>query len=111
LLHRARDRTDFLDDVDLVLAERGEDHVKFGLFFSGSGRSRGTTGGRDGNRSGGGDAPLFFKHLREFRRLEHGESREVVYDLGEISHFLLPVCSVSVRTQSRMRLQCACLPA
>jgi hypothetical protein len=78
---------DFLDDVDLVLAEGGEDHVEFGLFF---GRRRGSTAtgrGRCRDRSRGGDAPFLFEHLRKLRCLENGEGAEVVYEFGEIGHF------------------------
>src|SRR3569832_553610 len=58
------DSTDFLENVDLVVAEGSENDVDLGLLFSGGGRSRSsTTGGRDGDRSGGGDAPLLFEHL------------------------------------------------
>src|SRR3569623_1857972 len=89
------DRTDFLDDVDLVVAEGGENNVELGLFLSGGGRSRSsTTGGRDGDRSGGGNAPLLFEHLRQLRGLENGEGREVVYDFGEISHLYFLLCFV-----------------
>src|SRR5690606_37320143 len=86
----AGDGTDFLDDVDLVVAEGGEDHVEFGLFLSSGGRSGTTGSGGDGNRSGGGNAPLFFQQLREFRGLQNGQGREVINEFGEISsHFIL----------------------
>src|SRR5690606_26879425 len=84
---QAGDGTDFLDDVDLVVAERGENNVEFGLFFSGSSRSS-TAGGSNGNRSSGGNAPLFFQHLRQFGSFQNGQGRQVVNDFGEIGHLI-----------------------
>ena len=55
---------------------------------AGSGSSAAAGSGSSGDRSGGGDAPLLFEHLRQFRSLENGEGREVVYDFGEISHLI-----------------------
>jgi hypothetical protein len=81
-----RDGADFLDDVDLVLAEGGKDHVELGLFFDRGGRSRCATGGCNRDRRGGRNAQLLFEHLGELGRLEDREGREVVYDLCEISH-------------------------
>src|SRR5690606_18679904 len=92
------DGTDFLDDVDLVVAEGGENNVKFGLLFSGRGSATSTTASSgNSNRSGGGNAPLFFQHLRQFGSFQNGQGRQVVYDLGEISHLinLSFRCSVS----------------
>src|SRR5690606_96417 len=91
---QAGDGTDFLDDVDLVLTEGGEDNVEFSLFF-GSGSRSTTTGGSNGDRSGSRDAPLLFQHLRKLGSLEDGQCRQVVYDLGEISHFCFTLSLIS----------------
>src|SRR5690606_33999802 len=97
---QAGDGADFLDHVDLVVAEGGQNNVELGLLFGGSRRSStGARSGRNGDRSDGGDAPLLFEQLGQFRGLEDREGREVVYDFGEISHLILPVCFVSVRTR------------
>src|SRR3569623_1616043 len=81
---QAGDRTDFLDDVALVVAEGGENNVELGLLFGSGGRSRSTArGGRDGNRSSSRNAPFLFEHLREFRSLENGQGRANVYEFGE----------------------------
>ena len=50
-------------------------------------------GGRSGHGdgSGGGDAPLLFEELRELGGLENGQRRQLVDELGKISHFCLPV--------------------
>src|SRR5437879_574203 len=75
------DGTDFLNDFDLLLAGGGEHDRELGLFFSGGSSSAATS--RTGNRNGGsgGHAPLFFKELRKLGSLEHGEAREVIYNL------------------------------
>jgi hypothetical protein len=83
---QAGDRADFLDDVDLVVAELGEDHVELGLLLSRSGGgSRRAGSGNHRDRSGGGNAPLLFEQLRELGGLENGELRELVHELGERS--------------------------
>src|SRR5690606_15987850 len=63
---KARDRTDFLDDVDLLATVAGQDHVELGLFL-GNGATTGATGGRAGNRNSGSsrNAPLLFEKLGE----------------------------------------------
>src|SRR5690606_5348704 len=81
---------DFLDDVDLVLTEGGEDHVEFGLFFSSVGRGGATGSSGNGDRSSGGNAPLLFQELAQFGSFQNGQGRKVVYEFGEISsHFVL----------------------
>jgi hypothetical protein len=75
----ARDGPDFLDDFNLLLASGQQDDRELGLFFSRRSSGSGRTGHRDGG--GGGYAPLFFKQLCEFGSFEHGEAREVVYNL------------------------------
>ena len=72
---------DFLDDLDLLVADGGKHHRELGLLFN---RRRGSaatggTGYRHGG--GGGHAPLFFQQLGEFGSLEHGQAREVVNNL------------------------------
>src|SRR5690606_9152257 len=89
--------------VDLVFAERGEDHIEFSLFFGrgGSATASGRSSGH-GNRSGGGNAPLLFQQLAEFRGLEDREGREVVDEFGEISHCCVFLYRyVLVRTKPR----------
>ena len=63
----------------------GEHDRELGLLF---GRSGSGAGGAGSNRNSGssGDAPLLFEHLGEVSRLEDGELRQLVYDLGQISH-------------------------
>src|SRR5229473_1413287 len=76
---KARDGTDFLDDFNLLLARGQEDDRELGLFFNRSSGGSGRTSHRDGG--GGGHAPLFFKQLCELGSFQHGEAREVVYNL------------------------------
>src|SRR5262249_30245928 len=86
------DGTDFLDDVDLVVAEGGEDHVEFGLFFNRSSGSGSAAGSSHGNGGGGGNAPLLFEHLGELGSFQDGQGGQVVYEFGEISsHFMYPI--------------------
>src|SRR5690606_6268799 len=89
----AGDATDFLDDVDLVVAEGGEDHVEFGLLFSGrSGTASSTASSGNGDGSSSGNAPLLFEHLGELGSLQDGQGGQVIYELGEISsHFVLSI--------------------
>src|SRR6185312_1046632 len=83
---QAGDGADFLDDFDLLVAGSGENDREVGLLFSRSSSSAATRG--TGNRHGGssGHAPLFFEELCEFGSFEHGQAREVVYDLLKVSH-------------------------
>src|SRR5579875_2388264 len=68
---KARNRPDFLDDVDLLVADRGQDDVELGLLGRRlRGRRRGgAAGGGDGNRRRRRDAPFLFQHFRKLRRL------------------------------------------
>src|SRR5918994_5298264 len=50
------DRADLLDDVDLLAAVAGQDHVELGLLFGSRGR-RCSSGRSGGDRSRGGNAP------------------------------------------------------
>src|SRR5579872_2064341 len=75
----AGNRPDFLDDVDLFIAEPGQDYIELGLRLFDRRRS-GTTAARrsrDRDRRGGGHAPLLLKHLRQLRRLEDGQRRQI----------------------------------
>src|SRR5579862_8184719 len=90
---KARKGTDFLDDLDLLVAYGGENDRELGLFLGrGCRGSRGA--GSNRNRSGSRDAPLLFEQLGEFRGLENCKAGEVVDDFLQISHELCP----SVRT-------------
>src|SRR5260221_7316854 len=81
----ARDRTDFLDHVDLLVAEGRENDVELGLLGSRCGSCRtATAGGCDGNRGSGRDTPLLFEHLRELGCLDDGEGREIVNQFRKI---------------------------
>ena len=59
------DGAHFLDDVDLLVAGGGQDHVELGLLLDRSGGSGATAGGGNRHRSGGGHAPLLFEQLGE----------------------------------------------
>src|SRR5262249_17821962 len=84
------DGADFLDDLDLLVAGSRQNDSELGLLL---GRSGGTAararsrGNRDSGRSR--DAPLLFEKLCEFGGLEHGQGRQVVHDLLQISHLSL----------------------
>src|SRR3546814_4382193 len=69
----------FLDDVDLLAAVAGQDHVELVLLFSG--RSGSANSGRSSsNGSSGRNAPLFFEQLRKLRSFQNGKRRQVVND-------------------------------
>src|SRR5690606_10086180 len=85
------DAADFLDHVDLLSAGVDENDVELGLLFSSFSRSSSAASSSNSNRSSGGDAPLLFEHLRQLSRLEDGQGRQVFNDLGEISHFSIPL--------------------
>jgi hypothetical protein len=42
--------------------------------------------GRDGDRSGGGNAPLLFEHLRQLSRFHDGQRREFFNNLFQFGH-------------------------
>ena len=65
---QAGDLADNLDDVDLVGADFGENHVKLGLLFRSSGSGRSGSGG-DGHRGGGGNAEFLFEGLNQLGQL------------------------------------------
>src|SRR5262245_34674930 len=81
-----RERTDLLDDLDLLVAGGRENDRELGLLFSRSSATTGARSGSNGHRGRGGHAPLLFEHLGELGRLEDGQCRQLVYDLGQISH-------------------------
>src|SRR5690606_20075271 len=88
------DGADFLDDVDLLGAGIGEDHVEFVLFLGRSGSSSAATSSRYGDGSSGGNAPLLFQELGELGSLQDGQRRQLVDELFEISHFYQPLLSL-----------------
>src|SRR5258708_39392132 len=83
----ARDRTSLRDHVDLLLAGGTQHDGEFRLRLGGGGGCTGgrSRGGRD--RGGRGHAPLLFQQLRELGRLEDGELRQVVKQLGKGGHW------------------------
>ena len=84
---QARDRTDFLDHVDLLVAGIRQNDREFGLLGgrSGGGGGRSRSGSRD--RSGGGNAPLLFQQLGEVRGFQDGEARQVINKFFDLRHF------------------------
>src|SRR5580704_9555841 len=82
------DGAHFLDDFDLLFADGGEDDGELRLFLDRRSRRHAAgRGSRHRHRSGGRDAPLGFKQLRELSGLENREAREFVDDFFEIGHF------------------------
>ena len=67
-----------------------EDDVELGLFFFNSGSSASAAGSSNSYRCSSGNAPLFFKKLRQFCSFQNSQRGEVFNDLREISHFLVP---------------------
>src|SRR5581483_8572860 len=90
----AGDRTDFLNHVDLLLAAIHQHDGEFGLRF-GSRSSSSATGGGNRDRSRGGNAPSLFELLGKLGSLEHGELRELVHQLLQISHSNLLVSTLT----------------
>src|SRR5216683_3463277 len=87
----AGDRADLLDYVDLLLADRGKDHIELGLLESRLDRRSRCSAAKcgHGDGCGGGDAPLFLQQLGQLCRLDHGQGREVIDQLCQIRHLLL----------------------
>lgn len=78
-----------LDDGDLLVGRnRDEDHVEFGLRFGGrrSSASTSRSGGGDGDRRGGGNAPVGFELFDELRDFDDGEFAEFSGDSIDVSH-------------------------
>src|SRR5208337_328781 len=72
------DRADFLDDLDLLVADGGQDDGELGLLFDRSGG-----GGRSGgHRHGGGgrNAPFGLEQLGELGGFKNGQTRQFVDD-------------------------------
>jgi hypothetical protein len=67
----------------------GKNDRELGLLLDRSGGG-GARAGANGHGGGGGDAPLLLEHLRELGGLENGQGRQVVDELGKISHGILP---------------------
>src|SRR5438105_2072399 len=93
-------RADDLDHLDLLLARSGEDDVEGRLLLGRravAGARGGGAGRRDGDRSGGGDAPLVLDLLLQLDEVEHGQLPELVEDLVDscCSHSYSSVSSVS----------------
>src|ERR687890_793216 len=78
---------DGADVTQLLQLDLGADLLEGGLDLLG-GRSggAGSRAGRNRDGGGGGDAPLLLEELRELGGLENGQRRQVVDDLGQISH-------------------------
>src|SRR3954463_4460103 len=75
----ARDRADRLDDVDLLVADGGEDHVELGLLLGSLGCA--ATSGRlhhDGRRGRGRDVEGLLELLDEVGQLEEGHLLEAL---------------------------------
>src|SRR3546814_5118465 len=79
------DRTDFLDDVDLLATVIDEDDVEFGLLFSGR-CSIGSSRASNGNSSGGGNAPLLFPSLGQFSGFQNGQFGKLVNESVNVCH-------------------------
>ena len=82
------DGADSLDDLDLLVANGGEDDVELILLFLGRGSAR-SGGGSNGDRSGGFDVELLFEGLDELGELDEGHFTESFEELilGELSHY------------------------
>src|SRR5690606_24403608 len=76
---QAGDRADHLDDLDLLVAGRLQDHVELGLLFD-RGGSSGRTGSH-GDRGGGGHAELLFHRLDQLHHLDEGLAADRFDDL------------------------------
>ena len=79
-------RTSLMTGI-LLVPKPGEDDVEFRLLLDvGLLVSRTTGHGRDSNRLSGAHAPFFFKHFREFCRLDNGQRRQVLDELFNLAH-------------------------
>src|SRR5581483_4410629 len=84
----AGDRADDLDHLDLLCARAREDDVEGRLLldrgcFAPGGR------GRDGDGSGGGDAPLLLDLVLQLDQLEDGHAPELLEDGVDCCHYSL----------------------
>src|SRR5215204_3365289 len=82
------DGADFLDHLDLLVADGGEDDGELGLLLD---RRRGGArrAGGDGDGGRGRDAPLLLEQLCELGGFENGQRRKIVNDFGKIGHGLI----------------------
>ena len=80
--------SDFLDDINLLLADRREDYVELGLLrgsFGGRG-SCSTSNRRDSDRGSCRYAPFLFEHLRQLRCLNDAQRRQIIDQSCQVSH-------------------------
>jgi hypothetical protein len=63
-----------------------ENHVEFGLFFSGGCSSTTTATASGSNRSSSAYAPLLFEGFDEFRDFEDGQAAQFFNDFVQVSH-------------------------
>src|SRR5437763_2068988 len=91
------DRAHFLDDVDFFLADRSQDNIELGLLGRRFRRRRcAAASPRHRDRRRRRAAPLLFDHLGQFGRLDHGQRRQIVDELCQISHVVTPACALGV---------------
>src|SRR3984957_3474316 len=84
----AGDRTDFLDDVDLLVARLEENDRELG-FLDGRSRGRSRRGNsRDGSASR--YAPFVFQQFCKLRRLDDSEAGQVIHKFLNLRHDLVP---------------------
>ena len=85
---RLGDRAHFLDNIDLLRADSGEDDVELRLLLDsggGSGRLRPSW-----PRGRGGNAPFLLEHLGKLGGLEHGEAGKLVDDFLQDQPLVYP---------------------
>src|SRR2546423_308728 len=107
----AGDRADDLDDLDLLAARAGEDDVEGGLLLRlGRLAAGGSAARRDGDRSGGRDAPLLLDLVLQLDQLEDGHAPELLEDGVNCRHLSLPPgslcshrCLTPLRCQTPLR--------
>ena len=87
------DGADFLDDVDLVLAD-SEDDVEFSLFFSTGSSSSQRRQQQQRRPEQQRKRPTSLRAASTVRKPRERSGRKVVYDFGEISHLISSFCSV-----------------
>ena len=110
----AGDGANFLDDADLVGASVSEDDVELGLLLSGSGSGgTGGRGGSDGDRSGGGNAPLGLEILNKGSDLDNGLAGELLDDLvfGDVGHGISETASARAIGAGHLRDESPSLPS
>src|SRR5438067_898391 len=90
------DGADDLDHLDLLLPGAGEDDVERRLLLDRRATVARPRARRDGDRSGGGDAPLLLDLVLQLDQLEDGHGPELLEDGVDSSHYAVSssVCSV-----------------